>query len=102
MLTPADVRWLRDQLGFERPELLAALVGVTTRTVKRWEAGTHVPLGTGAIVAMILTERIRSDPSSLRALRTLAYNAVRIQTIGFPYFFSRLLDALLTIAQSER
>lgn len=42
--TPTRLKWIRYTLGLTQTEL-AARIGVTLRTVQRWEAGTTAPPG---------------------------------------------------------
>lgn len=59
MLTPAEVRVLREGLGVTA-EWLAAHVGVQTRAVQRWESGARA-INPAAVEALLVLEQRAAD-----------------------------------------
>lgn len=59
-MTPAEIRELRQQLGYTQAQLATAC-GVTPRAVRWWEAGKRTPTGSAQVVLSILRDNARGD-----------------------------------------
>lgn len=53
-VTPADLIAMRVRIGLTQ-EKLAARIGVTTRTIQHWEAGTRKPPTSAVIVLTLMS-----------------------------------------------
>ena len=74
-LTKAWIAYIRKDLGLKQYEL-AELIGVSLKTVSRWEAGANQCAGPAAILLMMLGEKKPGVIDLCRAKRAL------IQPIG--------------------
>lgn len=59
-MTPEDIRIRRVDLGM-RPEDLATALGVSVRTIARWESGAQIPKKRDVIALdTVLSEQVRA------------------------------------------
>lgn len=90
MWSANDVRALRQQLNVSQADF-ARLVGVDTRTVARWEAGTARPTGAAEAVLVALREKLSKDPDEAAAVAAFVIGAVAVG--GLAYLLVKLLDS---------
>lgn len=106
MMTPAEFRCMREYLGLPL-NWVAATLGVTERTINRWETG-HTPIPERAAAAMqqlneytarCIDKLIRRKAvNGGKPLRTTADDTQPIETWGFPASWHRMMMAQVAAA----
>lgn len=89
MWTSLDVQHCRKTLNIDEA-LFARLLGVSTRTVVRWETGVAQPTGASAAVLTAIRESLRARPTNATTLTQFIVRAADVGGLGG--FIVRLLD----------